>query len=175
MPVDRPHLDVGSPAELRRWLEANHATAEGAWFVRHRKGSERHIPYGEVVEELLCFGWIDGHARPRDDRASLLLITPRRERSRWSKVNRDRVAKLRAEGRLAPAGEQAVAEAKASGAWDALKRPSRWSSPTTWPLRSTRSPRPGRRGTASRRRSARACCSGSSTPSGTRPARSASG
>jgi uncharacterized protein YdeI (YjbR/CyaY-like superfamily) len=123
VPVDRPHLDVGSRAELRAWLEANHATSDGAWFVRHRKGTERHVPYGDVVEELLCFGWIDGHARPLDDTASLLLVTPRRgAKSRWSKVNRDRIARLEAAGLLTEAGTRAVADAKASGAWTALDR-----------------------------------------------------
>ena len=123
MTADRPHLDVGSRAELRRWLEANHTTSDGAWFVRHRKGTDRYVPYAEVVEELLCFGWVDGHARPLDDRRSLLLVTPRRgPKSRWSKVNRERIARLEAAGLLTPAGERAVADAKASGAWTALQR-----------------------------------------------------
>ena len=123
MATDRPHLDVASRAELRRWLEANHATSDGAWFVRHRKGDERHVPYGDVVEELLCFGWVDGHAKPFDDRRSLLLVTPRRgPTSRWSKVNKERIDRLEAAGLLTPAGEAAIAEAKASGAWTALDR-----------------------------------------------------
>ena len=123
MAADRPHLDVGSRAELRRWLEANHTTSDGVWFVRHRKGDDRHVPYADVVEELLCFGWVDGHARPLDDRRSLLLCTPRRgAKSRWSRVNKERIARLEAAGLLTEAGERVVADAKESGAWTALDR-----------------------------------------------------
>jgi uncharacterized protein YdeI (YjbR/CyaY-like superfamily) len=119
--TDRPHLDIGTRAELRRWLEANHATSDGVWFVRRKKGQDRHVPYGDVVEELLCFGWIDGHARPLDDECSLLLCTPRRgPKSRWSKVNKERITRLEAAGLMTPTGQRAVAAAKASGAWTAL-------------------------------------------------------
>ena len=118
--VDRAQLDVGSRAELRRWLEENHESSPGVWFVRWKKGRPRHVPYGDIAEEALCFGWIDSQARPLDDDRSLILLTPRRPNSKWSKVNKERIERLEAAGQMHPAGLATVDQAKASGTWNAL-------------------------------------------------------
>jgi uncharacterized protein YdeI (YjbR/CyaY-like superfamily) len=120
MPVDRPQLDVASRAELRRWLDENHESSSGVWFVRWKKGRPRHVPYGDIAEEALCFGWIDSQARPLDDDRSLILLTPRRPTSMWSKVNKERIERLEASGQMRPAGRAAVDGAKVSGTWSAL-------------------------------------------------------
>src|SRR4051794_16367229 len=95
----------GSPAELRAWLEANHATAWELWIGFYKKGSGKvGITYAEALDEALCFGWIDG-IRKRHDAASYVnRFTPRTARSTWSAVNIKRVEELRALGRLHPAG-----------------------------------------------------------------------
>jgi uncharacterized protein YdeI (YjbR/CyaY-like superfamily) len=118
--VERPHLDVGSRAELRAWLEEHHAASDGVWFVRHRKGSDRYVAYEDLAQEVLCFGWIDSQARPLDDERSLIQLTPRRPRSRWSKVNKARIERLEADGLITPAGAAVIEAAKASGAWTEL-------------------------------------------------------
>jgi uncharacterized protein YdeI (YjbR/CyaY-like superfamily) len=99
----------------------HHATSRGVWLITAKRGSGRStIPYEAVVEEALCFGWIDSLPRSLDDERSMRLLTPRKPTSNWSRVNKQRVEKLIAEGRMTPAGRHAVDAAKASGRWQAL-------------------------------------------------------
>jgi uncharacterized protein YdeI (YjbR/CyaY-like superfamily) len=106
-----PHdvLFPTSPEELRAWLEANHATADQRWVGFRTKASGLPtITWPELVDEVLCVGWIDGVRKPVDG-GSAIRITPRREGSHWSARNVGRVEVLRAEGRMRPAGEAAIA------------------------------------------------------------------
>lgn len=77
---DYPQVPVSSRGELRRWLEANHDSAQGAWLVRVRKAvdPQAYVSQGEVARECLCFGWIDSQIRGLDETRSLMKITPRR-------------------------------------------------------------------------------------------------
>jgi uncharacterized protein YdeI (YjbR/CyaY-like superfamily) len=77
------------------------------------------VAYPEVLDTALCFGWIDGQRKALDDRYFLQRFTPRRARSRWSQINRDKVAALTKAGRMRPAGLAEVERAKADGRWDA--------------------------------------------------------
>lgn len=121
MPADRPTLEVTSRRQLRQWLEHNHATSAGVWLVRWKKGTGHdYVTYDDVVEEALCFGWIDSQPRALDDQRSMLLLTPRKPTSRWSKLNRARVTRLDEAGLLTSAGRAAVDFAKTSGTWSAL-------------------------------------------------------
>jgi len=105
----------------RAWLRKNHRTSPGVWLVTYKKATGKpRIDYEEAVEELLCFGWVDSLPRALDAERSMLLCTPRKPKARWSRLNRERVAKLEAEGKMAPRGLEVVALAKKSGAWDAL-------------------------------------------------------
>ena len=89
----------------RRWLEDNHASAAEAWLTQFKKGvAKRSVPYEDAVEEALCFGWIDGMIRGVDAESYVMRMTPRRPRSNWSESNRARIARLKREGRLTPAG-----------------------------------------------------------------------
>jgi uncharacterized protein YdeI (YjbR/CyaY-like superfamily) len=98
-------LVFDDPAQLRSWLETNHATATEAWIGYYRKGTgKRSISYAEAVEEALCFGWIDGISYRVDDEVTTNRFTPRRAGSYWSSVNIGKVERLLAEGRMAPAG-----------------------------------------------------------------------
>jgi uncharacterized protein YdeI (YjbR/CyaY-like superfamily) len=106
-----PHdvLFAASPAELREWLEANHASATELWVgLRTKTSTVAMLTWPEVVDEVLCFGWIDSVRMPLEVGASIR-ITPRRARSIWSDRNVGRVEALRAEGRMTPAGEAAFA------------------------------------------------------------------
>lgn len=114
-------VEVGSSAELRAWLEANAGTSPGIWLVTGKKAAgERYVAYEDLVREALCFGWIDGQARPLDELRSQQLLTPRRPRSGWARPNKLRIAELEAAGRMTPQGRAVVAAAKASGTWTAL-------------------------------------------------------
>jgi uncharacterized protein YdeI (YjbR/CyaY-like superfamily) len=115
---DYPRVEVNSRAEWRAWLEANHSTSGTIWLVRWKKSvGEKYIPYDEMVEEALCFGWIDSVQYPLDEQRALLRMSPRRKGSGWSKLNKDRVKRLTRAGLMTPAGLAAVNAAKKDGSW----------------------------------------------------------
>lgn len=114
-------VEVTSRAQWRDWLAEHHRSAPGIWLVTHKKAQgDAHVPYADVVEEALCFGWVDSKGRLLDARRSMLLMTPRKRGSGWSRPNKERVARLAAAGRLTPAGRAAIDSAKVDGAWTAL-------------------------------------------------------
>lgn len=116
-----PRFEARTRAEWREWLQSNDGTAPGVWLVTYKKDSgEPHLAYGEAVEEALCFGWVDSLPRKLDEKRSMLLVTPRKDGSSWSKLNKERAERLIAEGRMAPAGQAKVDGAKRDGAWDRL-------------------------------------------------------
>lgn len=93
-----PRVEIQSRAEWRAWLQAHHATSGSIWFVNYKKSSGGpHVPYDDIVEEALCFGWIDGLVRSLDDRRGMALL-PRKPGSSWSKSNKERVERLIAAG-----------------------------------------------------------------------------
>src|SRR5687768_5453741 len=119
--ADAPLVEAGDGAAWRAWLEANHASSGGAWLVTRRPRSGRPgLEYGTAVEEALCFGWVDGTAGRVDDERSKLYFAPRKPRSGWAATNKARVERLIAEGRMAPAGLEAIERAKANGSWALL-------------------------------------------------------
>ena len=118
VPDDLPVLAFGTQAELEEWLEREHATAPGVYVRLSKKGVDvPSVTYAELVESVLCFGWIDGISRRLDDRFYVQRITPRRPRSVWSQKNVEAVAALSAAGRMRPAGLAAVEAARADGRW----------------------------------------------------------
>lgn len=115
---DRPLLELGSRAELRTWLEANHATSAGVRLAIGKKGTTvTRLTYDDAVEEGLCFGWIDSTTRKLDADRYTVSFTPRKKGSIWAASNKERVARLTADGLMTPAGLAAVEDAKASGMW----------------------------------------------------------
>jgi uncharacterized protein YdeI (YjbR/CyaY-like superfamily) len=117
---DAPLVEADDRATWRAWLEANHASATGAWLVTWRKGHGPVLDYGEAVEEALCFGWVDSTGGRVDDRRTKLYFAPRKARSVWSASNKARVERLIAAGQMRPAGLEAIERAKANGSWTAL-------------------------------------------------------
>ena len=119
-PDDAPQLAFASDADWEAWLEEHHADPLGVWVKIAKKSSGiPTVAYPDVLETALCFGWIDGQRKALDDRYFLQRFTPRRARSRWSQVNRDKVEALLKAGRMRPAGIAEVERAKADGRWDA--------------------------------------------------------
>ena len=100
-----------TPSELRAWLQEHHAAAPELWVGYYKKDSgRRSLTWSEVVDEALCFGWIDGKTQRIDEHRYRQRLTPRRRTSNWSAINVAKVAELRTQGRMTPAGEAAFAE-----------------------------------------------------------------
>ena len=114
-------LAVYHPPDLaawRAWLHAHHATQRGVWVATWKRASGRPVlPYEDLVLEALCVGWIDSTVNTLDSDRSLQLMTPRKPKSTWTRLNRRRVAALDAEGRMTDAGRRAVEVARANGWW----------------------------------------------------------
>ena len=117
-------LIVRDAEALRAWLSDNHATSPGVWLALTRRGGTvTALTWQQAVDEALCFGWIDGQGRKRDQETSWIRFTRRRPRSSWSQRNVAHVARLEAQGRMMPAGRAAVDAAKADGRWAAAYAP----------------------------------------------------
>ncbi len=115
-------VDVTSRAEWRAWLAAHHQQTAPIWLVTYKKAAgDCYLPYDAIVEEALCFGWIDSLPRKLDDLRTMLLLSPRKPGSGWSAANRARVERLIAEGLMAASGMAVIVAAQADGSWDRLK------------------------------------------------------
>jgi uncharacterized protein YdeI (YjbR/CyaY-like superfamily) len=124
-------VTVETRAEWRRWLASHHASSPGVWAVTYKKeAAGPSVPYEAIVEEALCFGWIDSVRKTVDGGRSRLLVTPRKPKSRWSKINKQRVERLIADGRMRPAGLAAIEVSKANGNWEALDAVERLEEPS---------------------------------------------
>ena len=117
---DLPVISFASRDAWEAWLQEQHATSEGLWLKIAKKGSGLEtVSYAEAVETALCYGWIDGQKASFDDHYWLQRFTPRRSRSKWSKVNREKATKLIERGEMKPAGLREVERARADDRWDA--------------------------------------------------------
>jgi uncharacterized protein YdeI (YjbR/CyaY-like superfamily) len=116
----KPVLPFASREEFARWLDANHASSDGIWikFAKKASGIDT-VVYAEAVDVALRHGWIDGQAASIDDEWYAQRFTPRRARSKWSKINREKAEALIASGEMKPAGLAEVERAKADGRWEA--------------------------------------------------------
>lgn len=116
-----PKVEFRSRQAIRDWLEANHDSAGTFWLVAFKKHVEDYyVPYGDIVEELLCFGWIDSRTRRVDGERTMLLVGPRKPGSSWSAPNKRRVTKLCRAGLMTPAGQAMIDDAKKDGSWNWL-------------------------------------------------------
>ena len=127
MTTRKPELPVipfASAEAWEAWLEENHATSDGLWLKLARKDSGiETVSFAEALDVALSYGWIDSQANGFDDQYWLQRFTPRRQRSKWSKRNRDKATRLIAEGRMKPAGLREIERARADGRWDAAYDP----------------------------------------------------
>jgi uncharacterized protein YdeI (YjbR/CyaY-like superfamily) len=113
-----PILAFADPAALEAWLAEQPPGSAGIWLNLARKGSGiASVSRAEAVDAALCFGWIDGQLDTYDERSWLIRFTPRRPRSKWSLINRERAEALIAEGRMRPPGLAEVEAARADGRW----------------------------------------------------------
>ncbi len=122
-------IEICSATQLREWLLQNHTQKESIWLVTYKKVvKENYVSTQEILDEILCFGWIDGVRRKLDQQKTMQLISPRQVQH-WTKTYKDRFAKLEKEGRMTDAGREAVLISKRNGLWnfmddvDALIKP----------------------------------------------------
>ena len=113
---DYERVEISAASELREWLLANHTQDDGVWLVTYKAHTDRYVSREDVLDELLCFGWIDGRRMALDEDRTMQLVAPRRTQY-WAKSYKDRVARLAAEGRMHASGLRSVAEGKRSGLW----------------------------------------------------------
>ena len=119
--AERAQVEITSREAWRAWLAEHHERSPGVWAVTYKKDSGGpHVPYEDVVEEALAHGWVDSQGRRLDDRRWQLYCAPRKPSSAWSRANRARIERLTAAGLMTAAGQAAVDQAKASGAWLAI-------------------------------------------------------
>jgi uncharacterized protein YdeI (YjbR/CyaY-like superfamily) len=124
--AEQPVLFFATPVELEAWIDEHGEESDGIWlkFARKDSGIES-VVYAEAVEIALSHGWIDGQAKRLDDHHYLQRFTPRRPRSKWSKINREKAERLIAEGRMRAGGLREIERAKEDGRWeDAYDSPS---------------------------------------------------
>lgn len=115
-----PSLSFASEREWEEWLESNHAASAGVWIEIAKKNTGiASVRYPEVLDSALCFGWIDGRREGLDEWYFRQRFTPRQPRSRWSRINREKVERLIAAGKMRPAGLAEVERAKGDGRWEA--------------------------------------------------------
>jgi uncharacterized protein YdeI (YjbR/CyaY-like superfamily) len=111
---------------FEKWLSANHARQTELWLKVHKKASGLpSITCSDAIDVALCWGWIDGLRKAFDERSFLQRFSPRKPRSVWSQINRDRVARLTWAGRMTPHGQRHVDTARADGRWAAAYAPVR--------------------------------------------------
>jgi uncharacterized protein YdeI (YjbR/CyaY-like superfamily) len=113
-------VEVRNRTELRDWLSRHHGRTDSVWLVTYKKSHDDYLPFGEVVEELICWGWVDSSVRTVDADRMMHLISPRSPASAWSAANKRNVAQARASGAMTEAGETAVRAGESNGMWTFL-------------------------------------------------------
>lgn len=110
-----------SPQQWREWLQTHHADYPAVWLLYYKKqAAQPTLSWSEAVEEALCFGWIDSQAKPVDATRYMQFFSRRRPTSGWSQVNKEKITRLLAEGRITPAGLASIETAQRNGAWTLL-------------------------------------------------------
>src|SRR5262245_53978683 len=111
-------LTASTTTDWRAWLARNCGSESEVWLVIfHKDSGTPSVRYHEAIEHALCYGWIDSHARKTDADSSMLRFTPRRPQSTWSRVNRERAARMTELGLMTERGQAMIDLARASGTW----------------------------------------------------------
>lgn len=124
MMVEEDHLLFESKQAWESWLEDYHDTSLGVRLIIAKQASGKvSVTYDEALEVALCFGWIDSQRNKLDDTYFLQRFTPRRKKSPWSAVNRERAENLIKQGKMREAGLREIEKAQQDGRWDAAYQP----------------------------------------------------
>ncbi len=107
--------------EWRSWLQDNHEKKQNIWLIYYKQKSKiPTVSYSDAVDEALCFGWIDSKAKSIDEVKFMQFFSRRKEKSVWSKINKEKIESLINSGLMAPAGFAIIEKAKANGSWTIL-------------------------------------------------------
>jgi uncharacterized protein YdeI (YjbR/CyaY-like superfamily) len=107
--------------EWREWLAKNHLTSPGVWLIYYKvKSGKSSVKYSEAVKEALCFGWIDSKVKSLNEDRYQQIFTPRKPKSVWSKLNKQYIEELIAQGLMTEVGFTKIAAAKQDGSWNSL-------------------------------------------------------
>jgi uncharacterized protein YdeI (YjbR/CyaY-like superfamily) len=107
--------------EWREWLLDNHDKKQSVWLIYYKKKSNTPtVSYNDAVDEALCFGWIDSKSKPVDKEKFIQFFSRRKERSIWSKVNKEKIDRLTREGLMTESGFVTIEKAKQNGSWTIL-------------------------------------------------------
>lgn len=110
-----------SRQDWREWLQVNHDKKQSVWLIYYKKKSNiPTVTYNEAVDEALCFGWIDSKSKPIDEHKFMQFFSRRKEKSIWSKINKDKIERLTNERLMTKAGFEIVEKAKQNGSWTIL-------------------------------------------------------
>ena len=111
-------LNLRNKKEWRKWLEKNNSTSTEIWLIHYKKSSnKKNLTHNEAVEEALCFGWIDSTLKRIDDEKYILRYTPRKNKSVWSKINKETAERMISKGKMTPSGLEKINIAKKNGLW----------------------------------------------------------
>jgi uncharacterized protein YdeI (YjbR/CyaY-like superfamily) len=113
-------VEIKSSEELRNWLLQNYKSSKSVWLVTFKKSEvDKYVSRWDVLDELICFGWIDGIRRKLDDQKTMQLVSPRRV-EHWAKTYKERAAKLIEDGKMHASGFKSLEESKSSGLWNLM-------------------------------------------------------
>ncbi|MDP9640628.1 uncharacterized protein YdeI (YjbR/CyaY-like superfamily) [Actinopolyspora lacussalsi] len=123
---NEPVLEFASGEDWREWLANNHDDSSGVWLrIAKKNAATTSVSYAQALDEALCFGWIDAVKRSYDDSSWLQRFTPRKARSKWSRINRDNAERLIEAGRMREPGHREIEKAKQDGRWQTAYEPQR--------------------------------------------------
>lgn len=118
---DTPSFYPVSASKWRAWLQKNHAKEKSVWLICYKQNAGKPtLSWSEAVDEALCFGWIDSTRKTIDENSFMQFFSRRKPNSTWSKINKDKVEVLIAEGRMTQAGLDSIELAKKNGSWNIL-------------------------------------------------------
>jgi len=107
--------------EWREWLRKNHDVKQSVWLIYYKKKSNTStVSYSDAVDEALCFGWIDSKSKPLDKEKFMQFFSRRKEKSVWSKINKEKIQRLTREGLMTESGFATIERAKQNGSWTIL-------------------------------------------------------
>ncbi|WP_153394146.1 YdeI/OmpD-associated family protein [Chryseobacterium vaccae] len=118
---ERLTVYVNTKTEWRQWLQENHQTEQSIWLVCNtKKSSLPTISWSELVDEALCFGWIDSTRKTIDESSFVQLFSKRKPNSTWSKINKEKIQRLIDNQMMTEAGYETIKTAKQNGSWTIL-------------------------------------------------------
>ena len=119
--MKQPNYQPRDREAWQHWLQENHHQSHGIWLITFKKSSGKQtFTQSEAIEDALCFGWIDSQPAKLDEERTMLYFSPRKPGSGWSKLNKERIAKMQAANLMQSAGLEKIATAQQDGSWSKL-------------------------------------------------------